>query len=867
MSTVRHARVKAVFNEVVELAPGAARDARLSELCDSDAPLREQVEELLRFDAAEADLTPGSVLRADLDALWERAGDVIEDGDADVSARYQILRPLGEGGFGTVYLAREEEPIPRLVAIKVIKPGMDTREVLARFDSERRAIATMEHPGIARVFAAGADQRGRPYFVMEYVEGQAITAFCDERRAGVRERLVLFAEVCQAIQHAHFKGIVHRDIKPANVLVTVVDGHPSPKVIDFGIAKATDRHAADSLGLTREGQLLGTPVAMSPEQARGAGAEVDTRADVYALGGLAYELLCGAPPFVGGDTTDLAEIRQRILHEDPPPPSVRVRKEAGSLADVAARRGVSPRALERELSADLDWVVMKALAKEPARRYSSPSDLAADIDRYLTDKPVAARPPSRSYQAAKFARRHRAGLAVAATMLLLLVGGAVGTGVGWRRSVRSLRIANEQEALALENLERARAAEAEARVQAQRARTEWELTQAINTFLNEDLLFAASPESMGHDVAMRSVLDAAAARVGGRFDDSARVERAIRTTLGRTYRTLGLTRQAEEQLLAALALEVPGTGAEPASTESDGIVFREWSAARHELARVRLQQNRNAEAREILEALWSESSAMLGDDAVETIDALHSLGVSLGELELFDEASATFDEARVNAVAAVGTEHELAVQALHSQGLVRLSRLMHSTALSGAEAASLQEEAAALLEEALAASRALHGSDDPRTVRRMIDLANALESDEPALELYHEAYEASRRVQGSQHPTTAIAAVSIGNHLLWSGAPDSAAPFLEEAHEIAAPMGSAHPVAARASHSLAACRIRQGRLEEAEDLARASFEALERAGESGGEFARVIATVCSRTGRREEAADWTRIANEGAGGH
>jgi non-specific serine/threonine protein kinase/serine/threonine-protein kinase len=850
MDIERHSRLTALFAELSGLPPGPARDARLLALCGDDRGLRAELEQLLRFDAEADAPSPGAVLRADMEDAWEREGALLEDRDPGVPGRYQILRLLGQGGFGSVYLAREEEPFPRLVAIKVVKPGMDTREVLARFDSERRALASMDHPGIARAYTAGTDRRGRPYFVMEYVEGQTITAFCDERRLDVRRRLDLFVEVCEAIQHAHFKGIVHRDIKPGNVLVTTVDGRPAPRIIDFGIAKALERGDGGASLMTREGQLVGTLAAMSPEQALGAG--VDTRADVYALGGLLYELLCGSPPFpFEADTESLVELRRRVVEEDPPRPSTRARGGSEEQSTAASRRGVSPSALVRSLADDLDWVVMKALEKDPARRYASPSELAADVRRYLASEPLQARPPSRSYQVARFARRHRAGLVVASVMLILLVAGSIGTAIGWRRSLVSLKIAREQESRALRNLERARIAEADA--------------LAINAFLNDDLLSAVSPESMGFDVTMRQVLDAAAERVSridGRLAWSPAVERAIRTTLGRTYRSLGLTERAMEQLEAALAIEVPSAPAELESSQPRRAEVRARGLALYELGRVHLQENRNAEAEQVLSELWEECSAVLGDDDPLTIDALHFVGVSIAEQERFDEARVAFDATRATALAVFGPNHELAIQSLHSQGLLELSRER--------DGERDLESATGRLARAVQASRDAHGSDDPRTVRRIIDLARALfEHGElsEALTLCEEAHERSARVQGPMHPTTAAAALALGMCHMRTGSLELASTSMEEALAIATPLGGAHPVLDDVRYMLTVCRMEQRRWGEAEELALAALDSYELLGRPLRRPARLLAEICAGDGRSDEARYWRRIEQESSDGH
>src|SRR5208283_3209939 len=330
-------------------------------------------------------------------------------GDDDFG-RYQIVRPIGEGGMGTVYLAEQREPIRRQVALKVVKLGMDTSQVLARFAHERQALALMDHPNIARIFDAGATLKGRPYFVMEYIEGVPITQYCDGKRMRIRQRLELFLAVCRAVQHAHHKGVIHRDLKPSNVLVMEQDGATLPKVIDFGIAKATDKWAVENTLLTQFGQMVGTPEYASPEQAEVMTGEIDERSDVYSLGVLLYELLIGTVPF------DTARMRKaglgemlRIIREEEAPPLTRRLSATGAAADdIAAHRQTDPASLRRIVDGDLNWIAMKALEKVRERRYASVEELAADIQRHIEDRPVLASPPGRLYRARKFLRRKKA---------------------------------------------------------------------------------------------------------------------------------------------------------------------------------------------------------------------------------------------------------------------------------------------------------------------------------------------------------------------------------------------------------------------------------------------------------------------------
>src|SRR5215510_13948919 len=337
---------------------------------------------------------------AQSDTLTERTGMKI--------GRYRLLQQIGEGGFGVVFMAEQQEPVQRKVALKIIKAGMDTREVIARFEAERQALALMDHPNIAQVLDGGATTSGRPYFVMELVRGIPITDYCDQANLGTRERLELFIKVCRAIQHAHQKGVIHRDLKPGNVLVTLHDGEPIPKVIDFGVAKALGQKLTEKTLFTRFEQMIGTPAYMSPEQAALGGLDIDTRSDIYSLGVLLYELLTGVTPLDEETLRQgaLDEIRRMIRETDPPKPSTRLLTLGGRLAEVAKRRHAEPSALSHLIRGDLDWITMKALEKDRLRRYETVNGLAVDIERHLQNEPIAARPPSKFYRAHRWIRRN-----------------------------------------------------------------------------------------------------------------------------------------------------------------------------------------------------------------------------------------------------------------------------------------------------------------------------------------------------------------------------------------------------------------------------------------------------------------------------
>jgi serine/threonine protein kinase/tetratricopeptide (TPR) repeat protein len=492
--------MKGIFDEARRLASDA-QEAFVRERCAGDAGLAAQVMALLK------DLRSAGAFMDSLAAssAMKLEGFGTHEGPGSTIGRFKLLQLIGEGGFGSVFLAEQREPVRRTVALKIIKLGMDTRQVIARFEQERQALALMDHPNIARVLDAGATETGRPYFVMEFVRGEPITLYCDDHKLGMKQRLEVFAQVCHAVQHAHQKGIIHRDLKPSNILVTVADDRPVPKIIDFGIAKATGPRLTDKTLFTEHRALIGTPEYMSPEQAEMGSADVDTRSDIYALGVLLYELMTGVTPFDPERLRSASWVElQRIIREvEPPRPSARLSAMAERLPEIAARREAQPGRLRGLIRGDLDWMVMKCLEKDRTRRYATADELAADIQRHLTGQPVSAAPPSTAYRVRKFVRRNRA--AVAAVSLVTAVGliGLVGTSAG-------LLIARGQRdrAIGAEKRERQRATEAED--QAQRAK----VALAI---LDLGLGFADPASPGGKHLEVREMLRLAEKSISTRF--------------------------------------------------------------------------------------------------------------------------------------------------------------------------------------------------------------------------------------------------------------------------------------------------------------------------------------------------------------
>jgi serine/threonine protein kinase len=540
--------------------PAPKREAFLREACLGKTRLIEEVRSLLAAHGAADPEFLGTCAPALIDTGFVEP--VPSEGPGTDVGRYRLLEKIGEGGFGAVYMAEQRRPVRRKVALKIIKLGMDTRQVVARFEAERQALALMDHPNIARVLDAGATETGRPYFVMELVRGTPITQYCDENRATTTERLELFIQVCSAIQHAHQKGIIHRDLKPSNVLVTLHDGRPVPKVIDFGIAKAMHGGLTDKTVFTRYHEFLGTPAYMSPEQAELTGLDIDTRSDIYSLGVLLYELLTGRTPF---DVKEVLSggydaLRRTIREVEPLKPSTRLNTlshEDRSL--VASRRRSDPRHISGHLRGDLDWIVMRALEKDRTRRYESASAFAQDIRRHLTNEPVSAVAPTVLYRVRKFARRHRAVIPLAAGITAILISATFFSTLLALRAIHAEATATsllqtEQTARRqLQNLlTQLQNARQRADEEAGRARAEAATAAAVVRFLNEDLFAFADPEhEPRREVSLRTVIDRAAQALPASLSNQPLAEASIRTTIGGTYANLGQFEHAEYHLRRA----------------------------------------------------------------------------------------------------------------------------------------------------------------------------------------------------------------------------------------------------------------------------------------------------------------------------
>jgi serine/threonine protein kinase len=602
---------ESIFAAALALPSPSERAAYLDRACAGDPALRREVEGLLAAHAASNPLDgpPAHLGRTGAYEPGPLGSDA--SGSPAVGDRvgpYKLLERNGEGGMGEVWVADQQAPIKRRVALKLVKPGMDSRNVLARFEAERQALAVMDHPNIAKVLDAGTTAEGRPFFIMELVKGTPITEFCDARRLIPRGRLELFVPVCQAIQHAHQKGVIHRDIKPSNVLVALHDETPVAKVIDFGVAKAVGQQLTEKTIYTGFGALVGTPAYMAPEQATFNQLDIDTRADVYALGVLLYELLAGSPPVEPERLKKAAldEVLRIVRDEEPPRPSQRL-STSQSRATIAATRQSDPGKLSQLLRGELDWIVMKALEKDRARRYETANGLARDVQRYLAGDAVEACPPTLGYRLRKLYRRNRAAVLTAGAFVLVLVAAAalsVAFAIHARRA--------EAEAVA----DRDRAAEAEAR-----AADEAATARSVNEFFCRDVFGRANPLQAGDpDLKVRTALDEVAPRIDSRFAGRLLAEATVRDAVGDAYLGLGEMAKGQPQLERAFAIRHQELG----DCDPDTLLTQ----ARLSLVTGMFGDPKRARsmAREALQ----KAQAALGEDHPVTLELQLNMGTVLG---------------------------------------------------------------------------------------------------------------------------------------------------------------------------------------------------------------------------------------------
>jgi serine/threonine protein kinase/tetratricopeptide (TPR) repeat protein len=714
---------RAVFDAARGIEEADARRVYLEQACGDDRDLRARIEALLRIHDQES-----TFLGFPAEEVRGRFAGPVREAPGAVIGPYRLLRQIGEGGMGVVFLAEQERPVRRRVALKIIRAGMGSAQVIARLEAERQALALMDHPNIAKFLDAGATEAGCPYFVMELVEGVPITAFCDEHRLTPRQRLGLFVPVCQAVQHAHAKGVIHRDLKPSNVLVALYDGVPVPKVIDFGVAKATGQKLTGRTLDTGLGAVVGTLEYMSPEQAEPKQLDIDTRSDVYALGVLLYELLTGTTP-LGPERLQGAgplELLRVIREGEPPPPSRRL-GAAEDLPAIAASRGLEPMKLVGLVRGELDWIVLRCLEKDCTRRYETASTLALDVQRYLADEPVSACPPSAGYRLKKFVRRNKGPVLAASLVVLALVGGIVGTAVGLVQAVQA-----RKDAVA------AKEAEAEQRRTADEERA---VAQAVSDFLQQDLLRQADSREQADrgpsaepNLTVKEALHRAAARIGDRFQDQPLVEAAIRQAIGEAYIGIGEDQLSVPHLERSLALRKARLGTDHLLTLS----------TMSSLAGAYAHANRLKDALFLDEETFQLRKAKLGPTHPDTLESMEALATTYRYVGRLPDAVSLHEETLKLVKAILGPDHAVKLRCMINLGL--------DYQLTGRAS-----DAVALHEEALKLSQAKRGPHHPGTLLVMTVLGMSYEAagrSAQAISLHEETLKLMKVKRGPDHPHT-----------------------------------------------------------------------------------------------------------------
>jgi tetratricopeptide (TPR) repeat protein len=777
--------IKSIFSEALQKKDAQVQAAYLDKACGNDIQLRAKVEALLK-----AHQEAGSFLNAPAlgpDVTLDTSP--LTEGPGTIIGRYKLLEQIGEGGFGVVYMAEQQEPIRRRVALKIIKLGMDTKQVIARFEAERQALAMMDHPNIAKVLDAGATDTGRPYFVMELVKGIPITEYCDKNNLDTRQRLELFIDVCKAVQHAHQKGIIHRDIKPSNVMITLHDGKPVPKVIDFGIAKATSHRLTEKTLFTKYAQMIGTPEYMSPEQAEMSGLDIDTRTDIYSLGVLLYELLTSATPFDAKELRDAgyAEMQRIIRETEPLRPSTKLNTMGDALTDIAKHRQSSPALLPKLVRGDLDWIAMKTLEKDRTRRYETANELAADINRHLGDELVLAGPPSVRYRLRKFVRRNRALVTGVSAVLVVLVAGIV---------VSTIFAVGQARA---------------------RARAEFHAAMSYGTmeYFQNGFFVKGADVTVGELVeTLSKEIELAEKSFGTPLETSdgpplSLMMTAAHQALGNMYAGLEMYDKAEPHLERAYQFFLTQLGWKHEVTRH----------SLNNLALFYLRQGRYDKAEPLLAKALDIRRRVKCKYHDEMLDPMDNLGWRYFEQARYNEAERLFVKALEISRGVLGEEHP------HT-----LDRMCRLASLYGKE--GRYDKAEPLLIKALETSRRVHGEEHENTLWSMTTLGWQYSEQgryKEAEPLLVKALEISRRTLGDEHPTTLTAMTDLGREYFLQGRYNDAERLLVKALEISRrTLGEENLNTTGGMWCLGGLYAKQGRYEEAEPLLVESLENIRR---------------------------------------